>query len=44
MDANEYIEVECQQCHKNKVMIKRSGAYLGILCNECSKTHIFTLV
>jgi hypothetical protein len=35
-NPNEIVEVECQQCHKNKVKINKSGVYFGILCSECA--------
>jgi hypothetical protein len=30
-----FVEVDCQQCGKNKVRIRKDGIYFGILCKEC---------
>jgi Zn finger protein HypA/HybF involved in hydrogenase expression len=32
----EWVEVDCQNCGKNKVEIWTHTPYFGIICNECN--------
>jgi ribosomal protein S27E len=35
------VEVPCQQCGKNKVVVEKNHPYFGILCSECRRPTVY---